>query len=165
MSLAAAARCDRSGGQTGERVGGASRSGMRCALVAGDHDRAWVQHGDHVAWTALARYERSDFCTRVDPQRARGRQVCSRPTTHDLESGVGAGEAATSASASMTLGWLRLAQPAYLCRSWRRFRGRDWHRDATCVMRPTRRSIVEIASVSRVSRARERSIWMIGLSE
>jgi excisionase family DNA binding protein len=43
------------------------------------------------------------------------------------------GERVASTRAPMTLGWLRLAQPAYLCRSWRPFRARDGRRDATCV--------------------------------
>jgi hypothetical protein len=59
--------------------------------------------------------------------------------------GAGAGERAAAARAPTALGRLRLAQPAYLCRSWRPFHGRDWHRDATCVIRPRRRLILEIA--------------------
>jgi hypothetical protein len=92
---------------------------MRCALLAGDVDRAVS-----AAWWGPRRLSCSralravGLGTRVDLHGARGRQVSSGSTTHDLESGVGAGDAATSASASRTLSRLRLAQPAYLCRSW-----------------------------------------------
>ena len=107
---------------------------VRCSLTASIEckRRACGPESPEPLWLVASG---SGFATRVDGMdRAAVKKSPGQQHLVTLN-GIGVGERAASARAPGDVGRLRLAQPAYLCRSWRRLRGRDEHRDATCVNR------------------------------